>query len=54
MKTERMEKTAELGMNADLIKSLKSHNVKVQTASDAHCPEDVGLYIAELERNLED
>lgn len=50
----RCPETAELGMDIDLIKSLKSHNVKIQTASDAHCPEDVGLYIAELERNLED
>jgi len=50
----RCPETAELGMDIDLIKSLKSHNVKIQTASDAHCPEDVGLYIVELERNLED
>lgn len=45
--------TSELGMNADLIKSLKKQNVKIQTASDAHCPEDVGLFIRELEKKLE-
>lgn len=50
----RCPETAELGMDTDLIKSLKSHRVKIQTASDAHCPEDVGLYIPKLERNLED
>lgn len=49
----RCPETAELGMDIGLIKSLKSHNVKIQTASDSHCPKDVGLYIAELERNLE-
>lgn len=49
----RCPETAELGMDIGLIKSLKSHKVKIQTASDAHCPKDVGLYIAELERNLE-
>lgn len=50
----RCPETAELGMAAGLIKSLKAHSVKIQTASDAHCPEDVGMYIAELERILED
>ncbi len=49
----RCPETAELGMADGLIKSLKSHNVRIQTASDAHCPEDVGLYIVELERILE-
>lgn len=49
----RCPETAELGMVDGLIKSLKSHNVRIQTASDAHCPEDVGLYILELERILE-
>lgn len=50
----RCHETAELGMDIDLIKSLKSHSVKIQTASDAHCPEDVGLHITELKRILED
>jgi histidinol-phosphatase (PHP family) len=49
----RCPETAELGMADGLIKSLKSHNVRIQTASDAHCPEDVGLYIVELGRILE-
>lgn len=49
----RCPETVKLGMNADLIKSLKSHSVKIQTASDAHNPEDVGRYINELEKMLE-
>ncbi len=48
----RCPDTSELGMNAELIKALKNHGVKIQTASDAHCPEDVGLYIRELEARL--
>lgn len=48
----RCPETAELGMDIDLIKSLKSHSVKIQTASDAHCPEDVGLHIAEFKRRI--
>lgn len=43
----------ELGMNADLIKMMKKHNVKIQTASDAHIPEDVGSYIYEMNKILE-
>lgn len=49
----RCPETAEFGMAAGLIKSLKSHNVKIQTASDAHCPEDVGLQLVELQKILE-
>lgn len=45
----RCPNTSELGMNMDLLKAMKKHDVKIQTASDAHCPEDVGLYICELE-----
>ena len=41
---------AELGMNTDMLKIMKNHDVKILTASDAHCPEDVGSYIYELER----
>ena len=44
----RCSDTCELGINADLIKALKKHGLKIQTASDAHQPEDVGLYIKEL------
>lgn len=49
----RCPDTSELGMNVGLIKALKQQGVKIQTASDAHCPEDVGLYIRELEEKLE-
>jgi histidinol-phosphatase (PHP family) len=48
----RCPETAELGMADGLIKALRSHNVRIQTASDAHCPEDVGLPDVELERIL--
>jgi histidinol-phosphatase (PHP family) len=48
----RCPDTSELGMDAGLIKSIKKHGVKIKTASDAHSPEDVGLYIKELEAQL--
>lgn len=38
---------AEIGMNIDLLSAMKRHGVKIITASDAHYPEDVGLYIKE-------
>ena len=40
---------AELGMNPDMLAAMKRHGVKILTASDAHRPEDVGMYINELE-----
>jgi histidinol-phosphatase (PHP family) len=43
---------AELGMNTNLLSAMKNHNVKILTASDAHCPEDVGVNIAELQAML--
>lgn len=43
---------AELGMSADMIKALKENKVKIITASDAHCPEDVGYMINQMEENL--
>ncbi len=39
---------AELGMNKDMLIAMKKHNVNIVTVSDAHCPEDVGLYIKDL------
>lgn len=50
---QRCPDTSELGMDAGLIKSIKKHGVKIKTASDAHSPEDVGLYIKELEAQLD-
>ena len=44
----RCPKTGTLGMEKGLIKALKKHNVKIVTSSDAHCPEDVGYKIKEL------
>ena len=45
----RCPDTAKLGMDAGLIAALQNHEVKIQTASDAHSPEDVGKYVRELE-----
>lgn len=49
----RCPDTSEPGMNAELIKALKNHGVKIQTASDAHHPDDVGMYVRELEERLD-
>ena len=45
----RCPETASLGMDKDLLHVLKKKNVKIITSSDAHCPEDVGDKIQELE-----
>jgi histidinol-phosphatase (PHP family) len=45
----RCPETSALGMEPGFIHALKKRNVPIITASDAHCPEDVGLWIAELE-----
>ena len=34
----------------DMLRILKKHNVKIITSSDAHCPEDVGYKIKELNK----
>jgi histidinol-phosphatase (PHP family) len=44
----RCPETASLGMESRFINALKRHNIPINTASDAHCPEDVGLLIPEL------
>lgn len=46
----RCPNTAELGMNKDMLRCMKKYNVKIVTVSDAHCPEDVGSKILELDR----
>ena len=40
--------TAPLGMDEELLRILKKHGVRMITSSDAHCPEDVGYKIREL------
>ena len=45
----RCPATAPLGMDAALLRALKKHGVRIVTSSDAHCPEDVGYKIRELE-----
>lgn len=49
----RCPDTAPLGMDGELIRALKKHGVPIITSSDAHCPEDVGFRIRELERLTE-
>lgn len=44
----RNPRTASLGMDDELLKTFKKHNVRIVTSSDAHCPEEVGYKIAEL------
>ena len=44
----RCPDTASLGMDPELIRVLKNHNVPIITSSDAHYPEDVGYKIKEL------
>ena len=41
--------TSELGMDENLLHVLKKWNVRIITSSDAHCPEDVGDKIVELD-----
>lgn len=49
----RCSKTAPLGMDEELLRILKKYNVKIITSSDAHCPEDVGYKIKELNSLIE-
>lgn len=44
----RCPETAALGMSEELLRILKMNHVKIITSSDAHCPEDVGYKIKEL------
>ena len=44
----RCPDTASLGMDPELIRILKAHNVPIITSSDAHRPEDVGDRIKEM------
>lgn len=41
--------TATLGMNTELLRILQKHGVRIITSSDAHCSEDVGDRIREME-----
>jgi len=43
---------AELGMNKDMLTAMKKHGVRIITVSDAHCSEDTGSYINELNNIL--
>lgn len=45
----RCPETSSLGMEKELLHVLKKKNVKIITSSDAHCPEDAGYKIRDLE-----
>ena len=49
----RCPDTAALGMDEELLRILKKKNVKIITSSDAHCPEDVGYKIKELDKMIQ-
>lgn len=38
----------QLGMNTDMLACMVRCNVPILTASDAHLPQNVGLYIKEM------
>ena len=50
----RCPDTAPPGMDVELIRILKRNHVPIVTSSDAHCPEDVGYGIEEMERRIRD
>lgn len=49
----RCPETASLGMNEELLQILEKYGVEIITSSDAHCPEDVGYKIRELNSLVE-
>lgn len=49
----RCPETASLGMDEGLLRILKKNAVKIVTSFDAHCPEDVGYKIKELNGLIE-
>lgn len=44
----------DLGTNKDFMNALKKYGVKIMTASDAHQPQHVGMYIKELTAQLQE
>lgn len=48
--SRRCPETATLGMNSEMLKTMKAHAVKIITVSDAHYPNDVGDKIREMEK----
>lgn len=44
---------SDLGTNEKFMVALKAYDVKIMTASDAHCPEHVGMHIKELCERLQ-
>ncbi len=51
--SRRCPETASLGMDGELLRILKKNHVKIIPSSDAHCPEDVGYKIKELNNLIE-
>ena len=50
--SRRCPETATLGMNENMIRIMKKHDVKIITVSDAHHPNDVGDKISIMEDKL--
>lgn len=50
--SRRCPNTASLGMDDEMLKIMKNHKVKIVTVSDAHCPEDVGYKISDLNKYI--
>jgi histidinol-phosphatase (PHP family) len=46
--------TAPIGMDNKMLSIMRANNVKIITVSDAHCPEDVGYRIREMQELIED
>lgn len=43
----------QLGMNMDILECMVKHNVSILTASDAHVPQNAGLYIDAMKSLIE-
>jgi len=48
----RCPSTASLGVDEEMLKILMKNNVRIITSSDAHCPEDVGYKIKEMNDSM--
>lgn len=46
--------TAPLGMDNKMLSIMRANDVKIITVSDAHCPEDVGYRIREMQELIEE
>jgi len=49
----RCRDTAPLGMDKKMLSIMKENTVEIITVSDAHCPDDVGYKIKEMQDLIE-